>query len=102
MPGRLPLQSKSATKPRLSMSACWSAHAIQNVCSSIASKVSVSSSSFRLLKYRSQPPKGGTRRQLVHLHGQQIYKREDEHPDQIDEMPVQAANFHMLGAVFAS
>ena len=51
---------------------------------------------------RSQPPEGGTLSQLVHLNRQQIDQRKDKHPDQIHEVPVQTANFDVLGTIFAS
>src|SRR5690349_2580727 len=36
------------------------------------------------------------------LGGHQVDQREDEHPDQVDEVPVEAADFHVLGFELAA
>src|SRR6266704_2116740 len=43
-----------------------------------------------------------THKSLLYFGRHQIYQREDEHPDQIDEMPVKTANLDILVLEFAA
>src|SRR5271155_1670014 len=38
---------------------------------------------------------------LLRIHAQQINHGENKHPDEVNEVPIQATHFHVLGCVFS-